>query len=240
MNIFCERMQRACVVKLIAELIEPFNGTVYDPCCGSGGMFVQSMKFVESHNIDKKTITIIGQESNAETWRLCKMNLAIRGIPCNLGAMAASTFTNDLHPDLKVDYIMANPPFNYKNWRDADELRNDTRFTGFSEIPPVSNANYAWILHILSKLKDTGIAGFLLANGALNSDDVEYRIRQELVERDVVEAIIVLPRDMFYTTDISATLWILNMNKKSGEVNGRKVRDRSGEILFVDLRRYFE
>ena len=228
----------ACVVKLIAELIEPFNGTVYDPCCGSGGMFVQSMKFVESHNLDKKTITIIGQESNAETWRLCKMNLAIRGIPCNLGAMAASTFTNDLHPDLKVDYIMANPPFNYKNWRDADELRNDTRFTGFSEIPPVSNANYAWILHILSKLKDTGIAGFLLANGALNSDDVEYRIRQELVERDVVEAIIVLPRDMFYTTDISATLWILNMNKKSGEVNGRKVRDRSGEILFVDLRRW--
>ena len=228
----------ACVVKLIAELIEPFNGTVYDPCCGSGGMFVQSMKFVESHNGNKKEISIVGQESNMETWRLCKINLAIRGIANNLGETAASTFTNDLHKNLKVDYVMANPPFNYKDWRGADELKNDERFVGFSEIPPVSNANYAWILHILSKLKNHGIAGFLLANGALNADDIEGKIRKELIERDVIEAIIVLPRDMFYTTDISVTLWILNMNKKSDEVNGRKLRDRSGEILFVDLRRW--
>lgn len=228
----------ACVVKLIAELIEPFNGTVYDPCCGSGGMFVQSMKFVESHNGDKKEISIVGQESNMETWRLCKMNLAIRGIANNLGETAASTFTNDLHKNLKVDYVMANPPFNYKDWRGSDELKTDERFVGFSEIPPVSNANYAWILHILSKLKNHGIAGFLLANGALNADDIEFKIRKELIERDVIEAIVVLPRDMFYTTDISVTLWILNMNKKSGEVNGKKLRDRSGEILFVDLRRW--
>ena len=228
----------ACVVKLIAELIEPFNGTVYDPCCGSGGMFVQSMKFVESYNGNKKEISIVGQESNMETWRLCKMNLAIRGIANNLGETAASTFTNDLHKNLKVDYIMANPPFNYKDWRGSDELKTDERFSGFSEIPPVSNANYAWILHMLSKLKSHGVAGFLLANGALNADDVEYKIRKELVERDVIEAIIVLPRDMFYTTDISVTLWILNMNKKSDEMNGRKLRDRSGEILFVDLRRW--
>lgn len=228
----------ACVVKLIAELIEPFNGTVYDPCCGSGGMFVQSMKFVESHNGNKKEISIVGQESNMETWRLCKMNLAIRGIANNLGETAASTFTNDLHKNLKVDYIMANPPFNYKDWRGSDELKNDERFSGFSEIPPVSNANYAWILHMLSKLNNHGVAGFLLANGALSADDVEYKIRKELVERDVIEAIIVLPRDMFYTTDISVTLWILNMNKKSGEINDRKLRDRSGEILFVDLRRW--
>ena len=228
-----------CVVKLIAELIEPLSGIIYDPCCGSGGMFVQSMKFVESHNIDKNKISIVGQESNAETWRLCKMNLAGRGIAHDLGATAASTFTNDLHKDLKVDYIMANPPFNLKNWRDTDELTKDSRFAGFPAVPPVANANYAWILHIISKLnKEHGIAGFLLANGALNADDIEYSLRKEIILRDVVESIIVLPRDMFYTTDISVTLWILNINKKAGTVNGRKVRDRTGEILFVDLRRW--
>ena len=229
----------ACVVKLIAELIEPFSGIVYDPCCGSGGMFVQSMKFVESHNGDKNEVSIVGQESNAETWRLCKMNLAGRGIAHNLGETAASTFTNDLHKNLKVDYIMANPPFNLKNWRGTDELKEDIRFQGFSEIPPVANANYAWILHILAKLdRKHGIAGFLLANGALNADDIEYTLRKEIIQRDVIEAIIVLPRDMFYTTDISVTLWILNMNKKAGIVNNKKLRDRSGEILFVDLRRW--
>ena len=231
----------ACIVKLIAELIEPYKGVVYDPCCGSGGMFVQSLKFVENHEGNKLEISIVGQESKPDTWRLCKMNLAIRGIAHNLGNTPASTFTNDLHKDRKVDYVMANPPFNLKDWRGADELKDDPRFirAGFSTMPPVANANYAWILHILSKLKpNNGIAGFLLANGALNAGDVEHTLRKEILARDVVEAIIVLPRDMFYTTDISVTLWILNMNKKSSVVNGRHLRDRTGEILFIDLRRW--
>ena len=231
----------ACIVKLIAELIEPYKGVVYDPCCGSGGMFVQSLKFVDSHKGNRSNISIVGQESKPDTWRLCKMNLAIRGIAHNLGETPASTFTNDLHKDKKVDYVMANPPFNLKGWRGEDELKDDPRFmrAGFSVMPPASNANYAWILHILSKLNTTiGVAGFLLANGALNAGDDEYKLRQEILERDVVEAIIVLPRDMFYTTDISVTLWILNMNKKAGVVNGRNLRDRTGEILFMDLRRW--
>lgn len=231
----------ACVVKLIAELIEPYSGVVYDPCCGSGGMFVQSLKFVDRHQGNRQKVSIIGQESVAETWRLCKMNLAIRGIAHNLGEKNDSTFTNDLHKDKKVDFIMANPPFNLKNWRKEDELTDDPRFTGFSVIPPVANANYAWILHMLSKLDVShGIAGFLLANGALNADSDEYTLRKEILEKDRVEAIIVLPRDMFYTTDISVTLWIINMNKKAGTVNGRQLRDRTHEILFMDLRRWNE
>lgn len=231
----------ACVVRLIAEMIEPFSGVVYDPCCGSGGMFVQSLKFVDRHQGNRQKVSIIGQESVAETWRLCKMNLAIRGIAHNLGEKNDSTFTNDLHKDRKVDFIMANPPFNLKNWRKEDELTDDPRFTGFSVMPPVANANYAWILHMLSKLDVShGIAGFLLANGALNADSDEYTLRKEILEKDRVEAIIVLPRDMFYTTDISVTLWIINMNKKAGTVNGRQLRDRTHEILFMDLRRWNE
>ena len=231
----------ACVVKLIAEMIEPFSGVVYDPCCGSGGMFVQSLKFVDRHQGNRSKISIIGQESVPETWRLCKMNLAIRGIAHNLGEKNDSTFTNDLHKDRKVDFIMANPPFNLKNWRKEDELTDDPRFTGFSVMPPVANANYAWILHMLSKLDVShGIAGFLLANGALNADGNEFTLRKEILERDRVEAIIVLPRDMFYTTDISVTLWIVNMNKKAGTVSGRRLRDRTHEILFMDLRTWDE
>ena len=231
----------ACVVKLIAEMIEPYSGVVYDPCCGSGGMFVQSMKFVDKHNGNRDNVSIIGQESNPDTWRLCKMNLAIRGIAHRLGEKNASTFTEDLHKDKKVDFIMANPPFNLKGWRGEDELTDDPRFRGYSVMPPVANANYAWILHMLSKLDvNHGIAGFLLANGALNAGDAEYSIRKEILEKDYVEAIIVLPRDMFYTTDISVTLWIINMNKHSGEVNGRQIRERTGEILFMDLRRWNE
>lgn len=231
----------ASVVKLIAEIIEPYYGVVYDPCCGSGGMFVQSMKFVDRHNGNRSKISIIGQESSPETWRLCKMNLAIRGIAHNLGEKNASTFTDDLHKDKKVDFVMANPPFNLKNWRGEDALVDDPRFlkAGYSIMPPVSNANYAWILHIISKLDvNHGVAGFLLANGALNAGDAEYTLRKEIIERDRIEAIIVLPRDMFYTTDISVTLWIVNMNKKAGNINGRQVRDRSNEILFIDLRRW--
>ena len=231
----------ACVVRLIAEMIEPFSGVVYDPCCGSGGMFVQSLKFVDRHQGNRQNVSIIGQESVPETWRLCKMNLAIRGIAHNLGEKNASSFTDDQHKDKKVDFIMANPPFNLKNWRKEDELTDDPRFTGFSVMPPVANANYAWILHMLSKLDvSRGIAGFLLANGALNADSDEYTLRKEILEKDRVEAIIVLPRDMFYTTDISVTLWIINMNKKAGTVNGRQLRDRTHEILFMDLRRWNE
>lgn len=229
----------ACVVRLIAEMIEPYSGVVYDPCCGSGGMFVQSMKFVDRHAGNRQNISIIGQESQAETWRLCKMNLAIRGIAHNLGPKNASTFTEDLHKDKKVDFIMANPPFNLKGWRTEDELTDDPRFlkAGFTAMPPVANANFAWICHMLSKLDVShGIAGFLLANGALNPDGDEHTLLKEILEKDRVEAIIVLPRDMFYTTDISVTLWIVNMNKKAGAVNGRQLRDRTNEVLFMDLR----
>lgn len=223
------------IVELIATLIEPYDGTIYDPCCGSGGMFVQSTKFIEAHGGNKLNISVYGQESEPSTYRLAKMNLAVRGISYNLGDRPASTFTNDQHKGRLMDYIMANPPFNLKKWRTSDTLIDDYRWKGYG-IPPESNANYAWILHILSKMNATrGIAGFLLANGALGDEDT-VSIRQKLIENDKVEAILVLPREMFYTTDISVTLWILNNNKKGGLWHGRQLRDRSGEILFVDLR----
>ena len=223
------------IVELICALIEPYDGTIYDPCCGSGGMFVQASKFVEAHGGQTNTIQVYGQESQPETYRLAKMNLAIRGISYNLGLLPDSSFTNDQHRQLKASYIMANPPFNLKKWRTENELLTDVRWAGY-DIPPVSNANYAWILHMLSKLDTTrGVAGFLLANGALNDPDT-YNIRKKLLENDKVEAIIVLPRDTFYSTDISVTLWILNQNKKRGQWHNRQLRDRSNQILFVDLR----
>ena len=223
------------IVELICELIEPYDGTIYDPCCGSGGMFVQASKFVEAHGGNTKAVQVYGQESQPETYRLAKMNLAVRGISYNLGSTAASTFTNDLHKTLKASYIMANPPFNLKKWRSENELLTDVRWAGYG-VPPVSNANYAWILHMISKLNVVnGVAGFLLANGALGDSDT-YDIRRKLIENDKVEAIIVLPREMFYSTDISVTLWILNQNKKGGLYHKRQLRNREGEILFVDLR----
>lgn len=223
------------IVELICELIEPYDGTIYDPCCGSGGMFVQASKFVEAHGGNTNAVQVYGQESQPETYRLAKMNLAVRGISYNLGSTAASTFTNDLHKALKASYIMANPPFNLKKWRTDNELLTDVRWAGYG-VPPVSNANYAWILHMLSKLNVVnGVAGFLLANGALGDTDT-YEIRRKLIENDKVEAIIVLPREMFYSTDISVTLWILNQNKKGGLYHDRQQRNREGEILFVDLR----
>lgn len=224
------------VVRLLTELIEPYDGVVYDPCCGSGGMFVQSMKFIDRHKGNRNNISIIGQESKPDTWKLCKMNLSIRGIAHDLGETNASTFTNDQFKNRKVDYILANPPFNLKEWRNEDELKDDPRFEGYP-MPPASNANYAWILHMISKLDvSDGRAGFLLANGSLNASGDEYEIRKEILERDYVEAIIVLPREMFYTTDISVTLWILNMNKGARELDGRKLRNRKNEVLFMDLR----
>lgn len=228
------------IVNLIAEMIEPYKGIIYDPACGSGGMFVQSMKFIESHHGNQKEISIYGQEYTNTTYKLAKMNLAIRGISANLGEKAADTFSDDQHKDLKADYIMANPPFNQKDWRGENELLDDPRWRGY-DVPPKSNANYGWILNIVSKLSENGVAGFILANGALSGAGEEYKIRRKLIENDLVEAIIVLPRDTFYTTDISVTLWILNKNKKSRtiEINGRikNYRNREGEVLFMDLRR---
>lgn len=226
------------IVQLIATMIEPFDGTIYDPCCGSGGMFIQSAELVRSKQGDISKINVYGQEKEAATYRLAKMNLALRGISHNLGAESDSTFTNDLHKGVYFDYIMANPPFNLKGWYN-DNLKNDSRWVGYAT-PPESNANYAWILHILSHLNhQKGIAGFLLANGALGDSDTQA-IRQKLIENDKVEAIIVLPRELFITTDISVTLWILNQHKKGGMWHGRKQRNRSGEILFLDLRQWTE
>jgi type I restriction enzyme M protein len=206
-------------------------------------MFVSSIKFVERHNGNRSKISVVGQERIPDTWRLAKMNLAIRGISHNLGERPESTFAEDLHKDKKVDFIMANPPFNLKlnaQGVTQEAISDDVRWDGYPT-PPVSNANYAWILHMLSKLDVTnGIAGFLLANGALNADGIEGEIRKGLVENDKVEAIIVLPREMFYSTDISVTLWILNNNKKARLHNGRQLRDRQGEVLFIDLRRWNE
>ncbi len=227
------------IVNLIAEMIEPYDGVLYDPCCGSGGMFVQSIKFVEAHSGNKKKVSIYGQEYTNTTFKLAKMNLAIRGIAANLGEMAANTFSNDQHKDLKADFIMANPPFNQKEWRADNELIDDPRWNGY-EVPPTSNANYGWILNIVSKLSQNGVAGFLLANGALSDDGTELKIRKQLIENNLVEAIIILPRNLFYTTDISVTLWIINKNKKARvvEQNGKvkRYRNRQKEILFMDLR----
>lgn len=226
------------IVELIAAFIEPFDGTLYDPCCGSGGMFVQCAKYVEMKKGDIKSVNVYGQESDPATYRLAKMNLAVRGISHHLGEKNASTFTKDMHKGLVFDYIMANPPFNLKKWYD-ESLSDDSRWADY-ELPPESNANYAWILHMLSKLKaGKGVAGFLLANGALGDTDA-INIRKKLIENDKIEAIIVLPRELFYTTDISVTLWILNQNKKGGVWHDRKQRNRQREILFMDLRQWTE
>ena len=233
------------IVELMTMLIQPYHApgkescSVYDPCCGSGGMFVQSAEFIKKHKGSKKDITIYGQESNDKTYKLARMNLAIRGLACDLGDEDASTFTKDKHQDLKADFILANPPFNLKNWRTENELINDHRWEGY-EVPPVSNANYAWILHMISRLSYNGTAAFLLANGALNADSEEYKIRKKLIENNKVEAIIVLPREMFYATDISVTLWIVGNHKKEKTITREnqevKLRNRENEILFIDAR----
>lgn len=226
------------VVQLIAALIEPFDGTLYDPCCGSGGMFIQSAELVKARQGNISAINVFGQEKEAATWRLAKMNLALRGISHHLGETSDSTFLNDLHKGLYFDYIMANPPFNLKGWWN-DNLKSDARWTDYS-VPPESNANYAWILHMLYHLKkQNGVAGFLLANGALGDSDA-FEIRKKLIQNDKVEAIIVLPRELFITTDISVTVWILNNNKKGGNYHNRQLRSREGEILFMDLRTWRE
>ena len=226
------------VVQLIAAMIEPFDGTLYDPCCGSGGMFIQSADLIKAKRGDISRINIYGQEKEPATYRLAKMNLALRGISHNLGDEADSSFSHDLHRGLYFNYIMANPPFNLKGWYN-ENLKNDARWADYAT-PPESNANYAWILHILSHLKPLdGVAGFLLANGSLGDGDT-IEIRKKLIKNDKVEAIIILPRELFITTDISVTLWILNQNKKGGAYHGRKLRNREHEILFMDLRIWSE
>lgn len=225
-------------VQLIAAMVEPFDGTLYDPACGSGGMFIQSADLVKSKQGNLNSINVYGQEKEAATYRLAKMNLALRGISHNLGETSASSFTNDQHKGLYFDYIMANPPFNLDNWYDPN-LEHDSRWADY-QTPPEKNANYAWILHMLSHLKPSnGVAGFLLANGALN-DGPTLEIRKKLIQNDKVEAIVVLPRELFITTDISVTLWILNQNKKGGMYHGRQQRNREHEILFMDLRTWTE
>ncbi|HIJ96133.1 MAG TPA: SAM-dependent DNA methyltransferase [Desulfuromonadales bacterium] len=231
------------IVNLIAELIEPYRGIIYDPCCGSGGMFVQSMKFVDSHKGNTKDISVYGQEGTTTTLKLAKMNLAIRGINGKLGDKGFDTFAKDIHPDLKADFIMANPPFNQKDWRASDELTDDPRWSGY-DVPPTGNANYGWILHMAAKLSENGMAGFILANGALSGGGDEYKIRKKMVENHLVEAILLLPRSMFYTTDISVTLWILNKNRKARTVSHadviRNYRNRENDVLFMDLRQWGE
>lgn len=223
------------IVNLIAEMIEPYKGKIYDPCCGSGGMFVQSLKFVQSHHGNTKDISVYGQEYTATTYKLAKMNLAVRGLSANLGEVPADTFFKDQHPDLKADYIMANPPFNMKEWRAADELVDDSRWSGY-ETPPTGNANYAWILHMVSKLSENGVAGFVLANGSMSTNTKgEGAIRQKLVENDLVDCMIALPGQLFFTTQIPVCLWFLTKNKKTDSERG--YRNREGETLFIDARK---
>jgi type I restriction enzyme M protein len=224
-----------CVVNLIAEMIEPYKGKIYDPCCGSGGMFVQSLKFVQSHHGNTKDISVYGQEFTATTYKLAKMNLAVRGLSANLGEVPADSFFKDQHPDLKADYIMANPPFNMKEWRTADELTSDSRWDGY-ETPPTGNANYAWILHMVSKLSEHGVAGFVLANGSMSTNTTgEGTIRQKLLENDLVDCMIALPGQLFYTTQIPVCLWFLSKSKKAD--SERDFRNREGETLFIDARK---
>ncbi len=219
-----------CVVNLLVRMIEPYKGRVFDPCCGSGGMFVQSERFVEERGGRLGDIAIYGQESNSTTWRLAMMNLAIRGLDANLGGQHADSFHNDLHKDLRADFILANPPFNMSDWG-GERLREDARWK--YGIPPVNNANYAWIQHFIHHLSPTGVTGFVMANGSMSTNTTsEGEIRKNIIEADLVDCMIALPGQLFYTTQIPVCLWFLARNKKNG-----KFRDRRGHTLFIDARK---
>jgi len=226
-----------CVVQLLVEMLSPYKGRVYDPCCGSGGMFVQSEKFVEAHGGKIGDISVYGQESNHTTWRLAKMNLAIRGIDGNRGKEHADSFHRDLHPDLKADYVLANPPFNDSDWR-GELLKDDKRWK--YGIPPAGNANFAWVQHFIHHLAPTGLAGFVLANGSMSSNQSgEGEIRKNIIEADLVDCMVALPGQLFYSTQIPVCLWFIARDKK-GQVRttGRSpLRDRRGQTLFVDARK---
>ena len=218
-----------CVVQLLVTMLEPYRGRIYDPCCGSGGMFVQSEKFVEAHGGRIGDISIYGQESNPTTWRLCKMNLAIRSIEGNIGPYNSDSFLNDLHKDLRADFILANPPFNMKEWG-GEQLQKDVRWK--YGLPPKRNANFAWMQHMIHHLAPSGMLGLVLANGSMSSNTGgEGDIRQRLVEGDLVDCMIALPGQLFYTTQIPVCLWFLARNKANS-----KYRDRRGETLFIDAR----
>ena len=213
----------SCIVRTIVEILQPYAGRVYDPCCGSGGMFVQSAKFIQNHQKDINNISVYGQEANPSTWKMAHMNVAIRGLEANLGKSYADTFFDDQHPTLKADFIMANPPFNLSDWG-ADKLEKDVRWK--FGIPPAGNANFAWMQHMIHHLSPTGRIGLVLANGALSSQTGgEGVIRQKIVEADLVEGIIALPSQLFYSTGIPVSLWFLSRNKQ-----------QAGKVLFIDAR----
>lgn len=216
-----------CVVRVLVEMLAPYRGRVYDPACGSGGMFVQSEEFVEGHGGRIGEISIYGQESNYTTWRLAKMNLAIRGVDADI--RHGNTFHNDQLPDLKADYVLANPPFNMSDWG-GDRLKDDKRWV--YGVPPTGNANYAWVQHFISHLSPTGTAGFVLANGSMSSNQSgEGEIRKNIVEADLVDCMVAMPGQLFYSTQIPVCLWFLSRDK-----HNYRFRDRSGEILFIDAR----
>ena len=213
------------VVKTIVEILKPYeNCRVYDPCCGSGGMFVQSVKFSQAHSGNRNKISVYGQESNADTWKMAKMNMAIRGIDADFGPYQADTFFNDLHPSLKADFIMANPPFNLSNWG-QDKLQDDVRWK--YGLPPSGNANYAWIQHMIHHLAPNGKIGLVLANGALSTQTSgEGEIRKRIIEDDLIEGIVAMPTQLFYSVTIPVTLWFITKNKK-----------QKGKTLFIDARK---
>jgi type I restriction enzyme M protein len=230
-----------CVVKLLVEMIEPYKGRVFDPCCGSGGMFVQSEKFVDAHGGRRTDLSIYGQESNQTTWRLCKMNLAIRGIEANIAWNSEGSFHNDAFKDLKADFVLANPPFNDSDWG-GERLREDARWKYGA--PPVGNANFAWVQHFISHLAPNGIAGFVLANGSMSSNQSgEGEIRKKMIEADLVDCMIALPGQLFYTTQIPVCLWFVTRNKANGlpapggARQAGKFRDRRRQTLFIDTRK---
>lgn len=214
----------SCVVRTLVEILQPFNGRVYDPCCGSGGMFVQSARFVQNHSGNINSISIFGQEANAITRKMALMNLAIRGIEANLGPHQADTFTNDLHPTLKADFVMANPPFNLSPWG-ADKLTEDPRWQ--YGMPPAGNANFAWLQHMIYHLAPSGKIGMVLANGALSSQSGgEGEIRKNIVNADLVDCIVAMPTQLFYTTQIPVSLWFISKQKR-----------QPGKTLFIDARK---
>lgn len=214
----------SCVVRTLVEVLQPYNGRVYDPCCGSGGMFVQSSKFIENHGGNIKNISVYGQDSNPTTWKLAQMNLAIRGIEADLGKFSADTFFNDCHPQLKADFIMANPPFNLSGWG-QDKLLDDVRWQYGT--PPANNANFAWLQHMIWHLAPNGRIGMVLANGSLSSQSGgEGEIRKNIINADLVDCIVAMPSQLFYTTQIPVSLWFLARNKK-----------QKGKTLFIDARK---
>ncbi len=225
-----------CVVRVLVEMLSPYKGRVFDPCCGSGGMFVQSEKFIEAHGGRIGDVSIFGQESNHTTWRIAKINLAIRGIDANIAWNEAGSFHQDAHKDLKADYVLANPPFNDSDWG-GERLRADVRWR--YGVPPAGNGNFAWVQHFLHHLSPTGVAGFVLANGSMSSQQSnEGEIRKAIIEADLVDCMVAMPGQLFYSTQIPVCLWFLSRDKTNGlGGRGKKMRNRKAQTLFIDARK---